>query len=87
LAEATDVRRAWIVGGWIGALVASALPVVWVMADYVERNHLGKFVDPETGGWTSEVYSQFFNWWWPIAVPVTVLALVCMILNRPERRG
>ena len=41
--------------------------------------------DPETGGWTSAVYTQFLTWWSPIAVPVTLLALACMVLNRPER--
>jgi hypothetical protein len=77
------VKRSWIVGGWLFALLASALPVVVFMADRVQRNHLGKFVDPETGAWTPQVYSQFLTWWSPIAVPVTLLALACMVLNRP----
>jgi len=77
------MKRSWIVGGWLIALVASALPVLWFMADRVERNHLGKFIDPETGAWTPQVYSQFLTWWSPIAVPVTLLALACMFLNRP----
>ena len=77
------MRRSWIVGGWLIALFASALPVLYFMADRVERNHLGEFIDPETGAWTPQVYSQFFTWWSPIAAPVTLLALACMFLNRP----
>jgi len=76
------MKRSWIVVGWLFALVASALPVTWFMADRIERNHLGKFVDPETGAWTAQVYSQFLTWWSPIALPVTLLALACMFLNR-----
>jgi hypothetical protein len=79
------MKRGRIVVGWLVALVASALPVLWFMAGRVERNHLGKFIDPETGAWTAQVYSQFFTWWSPIAVPVTLLALACMVLNRPAR--
>ena len=75
--------RGWIVGGWLVALFASALPPLWFMADRIERNHLGKFVDPETGAWTSQVYTQFLTWWSPIALPVTLLAFACMVLNRP----
>jgi len=78
------MRRSWIVGGWAFALLASALPVLWVLAGRIERNHLGMFVDPATGAWTPHVYSQFFAWWLPIAVPVSVLALACMALNRPR---
>ena len=77
------MKRSWIVGGWLFALAASALPVLWFMADRVERNHLGKFIDPETGAWTPQVYSEFLTWWSPIAAPVTLLALACMFLNRP----
>ena len=79
------MKRSWIVGGWFVALVASALPPIWFIADRIERNHLGKFVDPETGAWTAQVYSQFLAWWLPIALPVSLLALACMVLNRPER--
>ena len=79
------MKRSWIVGGWLFALVASALPPVWFMADRIERNHLGKFVDPETGAWTPQVYSEFLTWWSPIALPVTLLALACMVLNRPAK--
>lgn len=80
------MKRGWIVGGWLLALLASALPPLWFMAERVEQNHLGKFVDPETGAWTAQVYSQFLTWWSPIAIPVTLLALACMVLNRPEGR-
>ena len=77
------MKRSWIVGGWGFALLASALlPLSWV-ADRIERNHLGKYVDPETGAWTPHVYWQFLYWWLPIAVPVSLLALACMFLNRP----
>ncbi len=80
------MKRSWIVGGWLFALTASALPVLWFMADRVASNHLGKFVDSETGAWTPQVYSQFFAWWLPIAGPVSLLALACMFLNRPAGR-
>ena len=56
------MKRGWIVGGWLIALLASALPPLWFIADRVERNHLGKFIDPETGAWTNAVYSQFLTW-------------------------
>lgn len=79
------VRLGWIVGGWGIALFASALPVIWFVAERVERNHLGKYVDPHTGAWTPEVYSLFLTWWSPVALPVTLLAGACMFLNRPER--
>jgi hypothetical protein len=78
------IARGWIVGGWGFALLASALPPLWSLAGRIERNHLGKFVDPETGAWTAHVYWQFLYWWLPIAVPVSLLALACMFLNRPE---
>ncbi|HWK42173.1 MAG TPA: hypothetical protein VNR60_09595 [Croceibacterium sp.] len=74
----------WIIGGWFFALLASALPVLWVLAGRVGRNHLGQFIDPATGRWTAQVYWQFFQWWLPIAVPVSLLALACMFLNRPR---
>ena len=80
------MKRGWIVGGWLFALLASALPVLFFMADRIERNHLGKFVDPATGAWTPQVYSQFLTWWSPIAIPVSLLALACMFLNRPGDR-
>jgi hypothetical protein len=79
------VKPGWIVGGWSLALLASALLPIWVIAGRIERNHLGRFVDPETGAWTPEVYSLFLAWWLPIAVPVSLLALACMFLNRPPR--
>ena len=79
------MKRGWIVGGWAIALIASALPVLWFVAERVERNHLGKYLDPQTGAWTPQVYSLFLTWWSPIVVPVTLLALASMVLNRPER--
>jgi hypothetical protein len=78
------MKRSWIVGGWVLALLASALPPAWFMAERVERNELGQFIDPATGAWTGEVYSQFFTWWSTIALPVTLLAFACMFLNRPR---
>ena len=80
------MKRGWIVGGWFFALVASALLPLWALAGRIERNHLGRFVDPETGAWTTQVYSQFLAWWLPIAGPVSLLALACMALNRPPGR-
>ena len=80
------VRLGWIVGGWLTVLIASALPVLYFVSERVERNHLGKYVDPETGAWTSQVYWQFLAWWLPIAGPVSLLALACMFLNRPGDR-
>ncbi len=77
------VRTGWIAGGWGFALLASALPPLWPLADRIERNHLGKYLDPETGAWTIEVARTFLHWWLPIAVPVSLLALACMLLNRP----
>ena len=80
------VRLGWLLGGWLAVLIASALPVLWFVAERVERNHLGKYLDPQTGAWTPQVYSLFLTWWSPIVVPVTLLALACMVLNRPDRR-
>jgi len=80
------MKRGWIVVGWLTAMIASALPVLWVVAGRIEQNPLGKYVDPATGAWTSVVYSRFFVWWLPVAVPVSLLALACMFLNRPEGR-
>ena len=80
------MRRGWLLGGWLAVLIASALPVFWFVGERVERNHLGKYLDPQTGAWTPQVYSLFLTWWSPIVVPVTLLALACMVLNRPDRR-
>ena len=80
------VRLGWIVGGWLTVLIASALPVLYFVSERVERNHLGKYLDPQTGAWTPQVYSLFLTWWSPIVVPVTLLALACMAFNRPDRR-
>lgn len=78
------MKRTWIVGGWLIALLSSAGPSLWATADRVRTNHLGKYIDPLTGAWTSEVYWQFLRWWLPVAVPASLLALACMYLNRPE---
>ena len=61
------MKRGWIVGGWGFALLASALLPLTSLADRIERNHLGKYVDPETGSWTIEVVRTFLDWWLPIA--------------------
>ncbi len=76
------MKRGWIFGGWLIALLASALLPLWSLAGRIESNHLGRYIDPETGAWTPEVYWQFFRWWLPIAVPASLLALACMALNR-----
>jgi len=77
------MKRGWIAGGWSLALLAAALPAAWAVARRIENNHLGLFVDPDTGAWTAHVYWQFLRWWLPIAVPASVLAIACMALNRP----
>ena len=76
------MKRAWIVGGWALALLASAIPVLWVLYQRIERNPLGLYVDPATGAWLPRVYWQFAAWWLRIAIPVSLLAAVCMVLNR-----
>jgi hypothetical protein len=78
------MKRSWIVGGWLIALLASAVLPAWVVAQRIETNHLGQFVDPQTGEWTALVYWRFLQWWLPIAAPVSLLALACMFLNRPR---
>ncbi len=80
------MRRGWIVGGWLFALLASALLPGRFLLDRIESNHLGQYVDAETGAWTAQVPWQFFKWWLPIAVPVSLLALACLFLNRPDGR-
>ena len=39
------MKRGWIVGGWLFALVASAIPSLWMAGDLAERNPLGIYVD------------------------------------------
>lgn len=78
------MKRGWVIGGWLFAMIASALPALTTAADRIERNPLGKFVDLETGHWTLHLYLSFLQWWLPIAGPVSVLALVCMVTNRPR---
>lgn len=77
------MTRGWIVGGWLFALVASMLPALWTTADLASRNPLGIYVDPVTGAPTLRLYWQFLKWWLPIAVPLSLLALACLFLNRP----
>ena len=78
------VRRGWIVVGWLFAMLASALFPIAEMAERIETNPLGNFVDPLTGAWKPRVYWQFLGWWLPIAIPVSVLAGACMVLNWPH---
>ena len=78
------MRRSWIVGGWLLALLASVLPALWMSADLAWRNPLEIYVDPATGTPTAQLYWQFVRWWLPIAVPVSLVALACMFLNRPK---
>jgi len=79
------MKRSWIVGGWLLALLASALPALWMAADLAGRNPLELYVDPDSGLPTAQLYWQFVRWWLPIAVPVSLVALACMVLNRPAR--
>ena len=76
------MKRSWIVGGWLFALVASAIPSLWMAADLAQRNPLGIYVD-DSGAFTPALYWQFFKWWLPIAGAASALALACMFLNRP----
>ena len=76
------MKRSWIVGGWLFALVASAIPSLWMAADLADRNPLGIYVD-ENGAYTPQLYWQVFKWWLPIASAASVLAIACMFLNRP----
>ena len=80
------MKRSWIVAGWFFAMLASALFPAWEVAERIESNPLGKFVDPATGAWLPHVYWQFLTWWLPIAVPVSLLAGACMFLNWPRDR-
>ena len=80
------MKRGWIVGGWLFAMIASALPALWFTAQRIQRNPLGIYVDPLTGAWTHEVYWRFLAWWLPIAAPVSLLAAAFMVLNWPTKR-
>ena len=77
-----STKRGWIIGGWLIAMIASALPAAWSAGQLAERNPFS-YVDQATGAFTLQLYWQFFRWWLPIAVPVSLLALACMFLNRP----
>jgi len=75
-------RVGWILGGWLFALVASAIPSLWMAHDLARRNPLGIYVN-DSGAYTAQLYWQFFKWWLPIATAASLLALACMFLNRP----
>ena len=76
------MRKSWLFGGWLVAMAASAVPALWMASDHIRRNPLGKFVDEATGEWTAELYSSFFRWWLPVAIPVVLLGLAAMVMNR-----
>jgi hypothetical protein len=76
------MKRGWIVGGWLFALVASAIPSLWMADDLAQRNPLGIYVD-DSGAFTAQLYWQFLKWWLPVAAATSALALACMVLNRP----
>ena len=76
------MKRGWIVGGWAFAMFASALPSLWMTVDLGQRNPLGIYLGDD--GWpTVRLVLQFFRWWLPVSVPVSLLALAAMALNRP----
>ncbi|HEY7807134.1 MAG TPA: hypothetical protein VIC34_08035 [Croceibacterium sp.] len=75
------MKRSWILGGWLFALGASAIPSLWMASDLAQRNPLGIYVD-DAGAYTPQLYWQFFKWWLPIAGAASLLALACMVLNR-----
>ena len=81
------MKRSWIIGGWLVAMFASALPALWMTVDLARRNPLEIYIDPASGSPTAQLYWQFVRWWLPIAVPVSLLAGACMFLNWPARRG
>ena len=74
--------RSRILWGWLFALAASAIPALWATARRIDENPLGRYVDPQTGAWTIEVYWSFAQWWLPIVTAVSVLAVACMFLDR-----
>lgn len=76
------MKRGWIVGGWLFALMASAIPSLWMADDLAQRNPLGIYVD-DSGEFTAQLYWQFLKWRLPIAGAASLLALACMFLNRP----
>ena len=76
------MKRSWILGGWLFAMLASAIPALWMSADLAARNPLGIYVDPLSGEPRPQLFWQFFRWWLPVALPVSLLALACMFLNR-----
>jgi hypothetical protein len=77
------MKRSWIVGGWLFALLASAVPALWMAFRLAQRNPLDIYLDPVTGSPTPQLYWQFVRWWLPVAAPMSLVALACMFLNRP----
>jgi len=55
------IRLGWIVGGWLIALLASALLPWWAVSERIEENRLGLFVDPATGAWTALVCAAIWR--------------------------
>jgi hypothetical protein len=76
------MRQAWIVWGWLFALLAAALPALWLCYGLARENPMGFYVDPATGEFTPRLYWRFFKWWVSGAVPVSLLALACLFVNR-----
>jgi hypothetical protein len=40
------MKRGWIVGGWLFAVLASAIPALWMSFRLAQRNPLEIYVDP-----------------------------------------
>jgi len=80
------MTRSWILGGWAFAMLASAIPALWMSVDLARRNPLDIYLDPASGAPTAQLYWQFVRWWLPVAAPVSALALACLFLNRPAGR-
>ncbi|MEO6387729.1 MAG: hypothetical protein ABIT16_03020 [Croceibacterium sp.] len=76
------MKVGWIVGGWLFAMLAALLPVMWSIVALSQRNPMGLYIN-DSGLPTWHLVVQFFRWWLPIATPISVLAFACMFLNRP----
>jgi hypothetical protein len=84
------VRAVVIALGWFAFVAASALPALWSVRRALQQDSLGRYTDPRTGEYTSQLYELFFTWWLPILVPVLLLGCACLFLDwRPtsERRN
>jgi hypothetical protein len=77
------VRKSWLIGGWLAAMFASAIPALWMVADVAARNPLGQYVDEASGAYKPLLYEMFLRWWLPVAIPVALLGLAAMVMNRP----